>query len=411
MNPDPEARLTMESVVVELSLLGEYDAPPLPVERDLLERWDLHTNIGVILCQELTRSSEDYVRAEAHFRAAEKLAADIKGEESTLLATALNNLAVVLKLQGKHDEVKPLAERAIAIGEKILDAEYSDVATRLDKVGDLLKALGKYDEAKPLYERALAKREETLDAEDPSIAVTLDSLGLLLNAQGNGDEAQQRYERAFVITEKAFGTEHPRLAAHLINLAALFEAQERYDKAKPLYEQAVAIGEKTLGAEHPNVATWLTNVAGVSIAQGKYDEAEPLFARAIAIGEMAFGGSEHPEIGTWLNTFAELLKAQGKYDDVKLPPHEPAVEIGEETLDVEHASLASLTSLAALLIAQGKDDEANRLNERALAIKQEAIAAGYSSFAGGSTVSLLRSRFESLASCDQTKPFYHRAIS
>ena len=65
MDPNPKLRCSMESVVGELSrMLGDTDDGALRViERDRMELWKLHTNIGDILFRHLTKSSEDYARA------------------------------------------------------------------------------------------------------------------------------------------------------------------------------------------------------------------------------------------------------------------------------------------------------------------------------------------------------------
>ena len=90
----------MEDVVAELShMIDGRSAAPLPVERELLEQWELHTNIGRILFRHLTNTAEDYARAKEHFVAAKKFAAAIDGEESGMFASSLHNLAQVLSDQ------------------------------------------------------------------------------------------------------------------------------------------------------------------------------------------------------------------------------------------------------------------------------------------------------------------------
>ena len=110
MDPDPKLRCSMESVVGELSrMLGDTDDGALRViERDRMELWKLHTNIGDILFRHLTKSSEDYARALGHLVAAKRLAAEIEGEESSLFAGSLTNLATFLHKQGKYKEAKHL---------------------------------------------------------------------------------------------------------------------------------------------------------------------------------------------------------------------------------------------------------------------------------------------------------------
>jgi len=55
----------------------------------------------------------------------------VLGAEHPATAQSLNNLAGVLKDQGRYGEAEPLYRRALAIHEKGLDAEHPDTATAL----------------------------------------------------------------------------------------------------------------------------------------------------------------------------------------------------------------------------------------------------------------------------------------
>ena len=72
------------------------------------------------------------------------------------MATSLNNLGEVYRLQGRYAEAEPLYERALAVRETALGPEHSDVAQSLSGLAILYVAQGRYAEAEPLHERALA---------------------------------------------------------------------------------------------------------------------------------------------------------------------------------------------------------------------------------------------------------------
>ena len=56
---------------------------------------------------------------------------------------------------GRYAEAEPLFQRALAIVEKALGPEHTNVAARLNNLAALYDAQGRYAEAEPLYQRAL----------------------------------------------------------------------------------------------------------------------------------------------------------------------------------------------------------------------------------------------------------------
>lgn len=86
------------------------------------------------------------------------------------MAHTLNNVATVLKSQGKYEEALPLHGRALSIGKKALGPEHPHVATTLNNMALLLKSQGKYEEALPLYQRAVRIMEKALGPEHIYVA-------------------------------------------------------------------------------------------------------------------------------------------------------------------------------------------------------------------------------------------------
>ncbi|CAM9170764.1 unnamed protein product, partial [Ectocarpus sp. 8 AP-2014] len=70
---------------------------------------------------------------------------------------------------------------------------------------------------------------------------------------------------------------------------------------------------------------------------GKYAEADPLYLRAIEIGENTLG-LDHPALATQLNNWAGLLESQGKFFEAE-PLYRRATEIWETALGPEHPNV------------------------------------------------------------------------
>ncbi len=76
------------------------------------------------------------------------------------MATSLNNLAELYRVQGRYAEAEPLYQRSLAIREKTPGPEHSDVAQSLNNLALLYDAQARYAEAEPLFQRALAIMEK-----------------------------------------------------------------------------------------------------------------------------------------------------------------------------------------------------------------------------------------------------------
>ena len=252
----------------------------------------------------------EYKEAEKPLRRSLKIREKLLGPDNTNIALSLNELALLLKSQGKYEESEPLYKKSLEIRET---KNHPDVAESLNNLAGLYYSQGKYAEAEPLYQRSLGIVEKALGKDHPDVAKPLNNLAELYRAQGKYAEAEPLYQRSLGIRETKLGKDHPEVAASLNNLAGLYYHQKKYKEAVSLFERVLVIFEKSLGKDHPYVAKPLNNLAEMYRSQGKYAKAEPLYQRSLGIVEKALG-KDHPDVATALNNLALLYKSQGKYE-------------------------------------------------------------------------------------------------
>lgn len=324
------------------------------------------------------------------------------------VATSLNNLGLLYDAQGNYQQAELLYLRSLAIIEKLLGKEHRNVATSLNNLATLYQAQGKYSQAEPLLQRSLGILEKILGNEHRDVATILNSLALMYDAQGKYLQAEPLYLRALAIYEKLLGKEHPSVANSLNNLATLYQAQGKYQQAEPLYQRALSIYEKALGKEHPDVALSLSNLAALYQAQGKYQQAEPLFQRSLAIREKLLG-NEHPDVSTSLNNLAGLYQEQGKYQQAE-PLFQRALAIREKVLGKEHPSVATtLNNLAALYRLQGNYQQAETLFQRSLAIREKVLGKEHLSVA--QSLNNLAGVYQDREKYKQAEPLFQRSLA
>ncbi len=297
-------------------------------------------------------------------------------QENELAANLCNTLGYHLVMIGDYIGARIYYERALAIKEKILEAEHPEVASGLNNLGSVLQDLGDLTKARFSYERALAIYEKTLGEEHPHTAGSLNNLGSLLQDLGEQTEAHSYYQRALAIQERVLGTEHPDTALTLNNIGSLLQEMGDLADARPYYEQALAINEKTLGTEHPDTALTLNNIGSLLQEMGDLADAHPYYKRALAIREKILG-TEHPDTATSLNNLGGLLQRMGNLDKAQLY-FERVLAIREKSLGTESVDLAtSLNNLGHLLQLKEELTEARSYYQRALAIQEKVLGTNH----------------------------------
>jgi tetratricopeptide (TPR) repeat protein/serine/threonine protein kinase len=301
---------------------------------------------------------------------------------------AHNNLAIVLRHQGKLDEAVAecrkaleLAPRGAAMHTNLgnaladqgkLDAAVAEfrqaialdpkLAVAHSNLGNALYKHGKVDEAVAEHRKAIAL--------DPKLVVAHSNLGIALSDQGKLDEAVAEFRKAIALdpTEarshyslgsalyhqgeldaaiacyrKAIALD-PRGAAAHDNLGIALYDQGRRNEAIAEYRKAIAIDPRNAMA-HNNLGNALRE-------QGKVDEAIANFRKAIALAPKLAGA--HYNLGL-------ALGAQGRRDEA-IAEYRKAIEVKADYAEAH-------TNLGTLLHDQGNLDEAAAEYRKAIELK------------------------------------------
>ena len=249
----------------------------------------------------------DYPQAEFWYQKARTTAQERLPAQHPAIATTLNNLANLYRLQGKYKEAKPLLLEALAIDRASLPSHHLQLATHLNNLAELYQLQGKYKEAEPLLLEALAIGRASLPSNHPQLATYVNNLAVLYRSQGKYKEAEPLLQEALAIDRASLPPNHPDLARDLNNLAYLYRSQGKYSEAEPLFLEALAIDRASLPPNHPQLATHLNNLAELYESQGKYNEAEPLLQEALAILEQSLG-IDHPNTVTCRENYQLFLQ-------------------------------------------------------------------------------------------------------
>lgn len=280
-------------------------------------------------------------------------------------------LALVYGEQSRYEAAEALLTRVLAIWSKTLAADDAEIPRALNSLSLVYLRQGRYAEAEALLERSLGILEREF-ANHPLTGRALNNLAMVRFKEGRYGEAESLLTRVLAIEEKALGPEHPDVGRTLNNLSDPYQAQGRYEEATQVLRRALEIFEKALSPDHPAVGSILSNISLMYSKQGRYEDAAPPLVRGLAILENSLG-SDHPEVGTRLSLLAGLYRDQGRHEEAE-ERFAQALSILEKTLGPDHDEVAiTLCDLAGLREIMGRDDDAKRLYAQALTIREKTL--------------------------------------
>lgn len=329
------------------------------------------------------------------------------GPNDPAVATALNNLALLLQPMNRWEEAESLMRRALDIDEQSFGAEHPNVARDLNNLATLLHDTNRLVETEVLLRRALTIIGAAYGSEHPRFATQCNNLAKLLQVTNRGAEAEPLYRRALLILEHSYGPEQPEVATCLNNLATLLHDTNRFAEAEPLLRRALAIDEHAYRTEHPDVARDLNDLALLLKETNRLTEAEALARRALAIDEQSYE-SQHPLIARDLNNLAQLLAGTHRLPEAELLLRR-ALAIHEQTRGPMHRNVAAcLNDLGTLLQRTNRLDEAAPLLRRAATIWEQSLGPDHPDLAIG--LINLAGLLHATNRLAEAEPLFHRGL-
>lgn len=195
-------------------------------------------------------------------------------------------------------------ERALAIKERLYDADSVEVATTLEGLGQIYEHLDDTTRAKALLERALAIKTQHYGTEHLEVTTTLAMLAGVYTTSGEAARAKAIFEYVLLIYENHYGPNHIGVAKVLFRLADTY-GPDALLQAIELYERALIIFKQKCGPNHVNVAITLANLGNAHGMLGNITRQKELYECAMAIFEQHYDADNE-----------DALKIRRLFDDV-----------------------------------------------------------------------------------------------
>jgi CHAT domain-containing protein/tetratricopeptide (TPR) repeat protein len=255
-------------------------------------------------------TSGDLANGEKYLRQSLLTRESAFGPDSLDAAETANDLAMLLRDLRRMDEARALAERAVAVRERLLGAHAPLFAESLDTLGTVYGLAGAYDQAVTRFEQALAIHEERPPHERASEEYGTLCVNLAGTYQrlGKYAAAESAFRKGLDALRVKPGVDHPAFAASELAYAALEVDLGRYVEAERLYDDGGRLVLAELGDQHPVYATLLNNRGFFYQSIGNLAAAQADYQRSLELKEKLYGRGSLLTVST-LRNLAHLTYA------------------------------------------------------------------------------------------------------
>ena len=304
---------------------------------------------ALTLSAELSVEVGELERALESYREARELRIVAEGPEHPDVNFLDSNMAAIearrlVNRGGNAEELAQGLEEIIERQRALYDGAHPVLATALNNLALIWLDLGDLGRAEKLLDESIDMKRQVLGPSHPKIAAALANRGLLERKRGRFTEAEQAYGRALGILDRELGANHPDRALCLANLGNVQMALGRLDDARGSLEEALGTLFESLGPSHERTLAVRNNLGEVMRRLGQPQQAREYFLKAVSDSQVGPGGENSSRLASFLfNLAAVELQLDDKESATKR--YERILElVGEDDL-IGHYALAHLARL------------------------------------------------------------------
>jgi tetratricopeptide (TPR) repeat protein len=241
-------------------------------------------------------------------------------------------------------------------------------------IGEIYYSQGRYDQAEQILRTSLAKRRRLYGDDSHETAEALNLLANTLFRKGANAEAETLFRKGIDIERKQAkrGRLDVRAMAHALgDYGSMLDLMETKG-AEPLLREALHYASKLTGKDRAFVAM-IENDLSIEVGRrGDAKESERLERAAIDEYRKLPAGA-YGEMGASLTTLAGLLIGQGRYEEAE-PFVREGLEVRQKVLGNAHPDTAmSWHRLSDLLYSKGDYQGAERASMEAIEVYKRAL--------------------------------------
>ena len=354
---------------------GQYEQAQLLLEA-ALERYEASGSHAEGEVLETKRLLVNHFAGRRDFAAAEPIAREVHastlaryGPAHAKTAWAKLSHGSVLVDQGRLEDAEGILVDALSIARGLPDeAELLDSA--LHGQARLWRALGKLQEAEIIYRELLQRKAAAGSARTIGAATLWNNLGYSLRLQERFEEASEAYESALEITASIYGETHPTYLLILQNLASVFGKAGNQDAFLRVLDQRLELAKEAFPRPHWRLGEAYMASGEGRMAAGDAAGAIPLLAEAAAIHAASLG-DDHSWTAMARTILAACYAMEGRQNEAEeLRERSLAVYRELETLRDDHGP--ALERAASTYASLGMDEIAEEYRVLLARVEQAA---------------------------------------
>ena len=182
------------------------------------------------------------------------------GEDEARIQSNMQDLAVCLSKQGKHDETKPIYEEMLVYAKEHYGPEHKESTQLLFNLALTYRELKHYEIADSTFSELVEIQSGTLGKDHPSTLDCMMQHAWVLQQRQKYVQAEDRYRFLLETRGKSLGPEHWNTLMITYNLAIMLKCQN-----DALSEEAITLFRRVLDIEPKALAPDNEELKGVSV--------------------------------------------------------------------------------------------------------------------------------------------------
>ncbi|HRN62222.1 MAG TPA: serine/threonine-protein kinase [Luteimonas sp.] len=367
----PDTLRARRAQVAALVAAAEYDDAESVLQRSLPQLDRLPVNDPVRVGLELAQAEIVFARGDVRAARAMRQALldgllERFGEDDPAVVSARSALAASQRQMGEFDAAAGNQKKVVAARLRRLGPQHDDTLDAQRNLAVLHMLSGRRSEAVQLQEQVAQATVARYGSEHPRSLAARATLGTMYADSNQAAKALPLLQSVLEARERVLGREHPETVRTRLNLATTHARLHDYAGALPLEQQVIETRTRRLGERHPDTLSITVNHASTLRLAGRYDEALALL-QEVAPRVLDVLGEKHPLHLAVLSIRSDTLVASGRHAE-GLAAYREAVQVRQRVLgERHHETLRTVWELVEACRASGRDDEAERWQQRYLA--------------------------------------------
>jgi len=260
-----------------------------------------------------------------------------------------------------------VGNKALTLARRVLPQDSDALSEAVLNLGWILMDAGHPGDAEPLLREALVLKRNRLGSRHPDVADAMTILTSTLTQLGRYGEGERLMRDALDIDAGAYTRPNVHTSWHLNDLAIVLTLEGKLSEASAFYAKAIAVDQALAPSATLSQAVSLGNLARIHFRQGAYAESEASL-RDVIDRKQRLLGADYGDNGRSYDraSLAEILVARGRFDEARVLVDSALTDAQKRHREAHPDVAFALTVEAELMAASGAYERAAGFADRAV---------------------------------------------